>query len=68
MTGQIIELIFRGGEGVWSCHADTHLLSDRGDTCSTSATWSYRKQDLEEKDQSMNESVNDEAVCTGSVK
>ena len=26
-----------------SFYADTHLLSDRGDTCSTSATWSWRK-------------------------
>ena len=46
-----------------SSHADTHLLSDRGDTCSTSATWSYRQQDLEENDQRMNESVNDKAIC-----
>ena len=30
-------------------HADTHPLRDRGDTCSTSATWSYRPPDLEEK-------------------
>ena len=35
-----------GGE-----HAYTHLLSDRGDTCSTLATWLYKQQDLEEKDQ-----------------
>ena len=40
-----------------------HLLSDRGDTCSTSATWSYRQQDLEEKDESVSESVNPKAVC-----
>ena len=37
--------------GLWvpSSHADTHLLSDRGDTCSTSATWLYIQPDLEEK-------------------
>ena len=33
-------------------------LSDRGDTYSTSATWSYRQQDLEEKDGSINQSLN----------
>ena len=44
-------------------HADTQLLSDRGDTCSTSGTWSYSQQDLEEKDDSVNESMNHEAVC-----
>ena len=43
-----------GGE-----HADTHLLSDRGDTCSTLATWSYKQQDLEEKDHLMNELINE---------
>ena len=36
-------------------HADTHLLSDGGDTCSTSVTWSYKLQDLEEKGDSMNQ-------------
>ena len=46
-----------------SSHADTHMLSDRDDTYSTSATWSYRQQYLEEKGDSMNESVNDKAVC-----
>ena len=40
-----------------------YLLSDRGDTCSTSATWLYIQQDLEEKVQSVSESVNDVAVC-----
>ena len=40
-----------------------YLLSDRGDTCSTSATWLYVQQDLEEKVQSVSESVNDVAVC-----
>ena len=44
-------------------YADTHLLRDRGDTCSTSATWLYRQQDLEEKDDWMTELVNHEAVC-----
>ena len=40
----------------------------------TSGTWSYRQQDLEEKDESMNESGKDEAVrstatgYTGSAK
>ena len=34
-----------------SFHAYTHILSDRGDTCSTSATLSHRQQDLEEKDE-----------------
>ena len=29
---------------VRSSHADTQLWSDRGDTCSTSATWLYRQQ------------------------
>ena len=33
-----------------SSYAQTHLLSDKSDTCSTSAAWSYRQQDLEEKD------------------
>ena len=52
-----------GGEGGGSSDADTHLWSDRGNTCSTSTTWSYKQQDLEEEDQQMNESVNDKAVC-----
>ena len=43
------------GRVLGESHEDTHLLCDRGDTCSTSATWSYRQQDLEEKDQRMNE-------------
>ena len=55
------------GVGGWgdggSSHPDTHLLSDRGDTCATSAIWLYRQQDLEEKDQSVNQSVNHKAVC-----
>ena len=52
----------KGGAG---SYADTHLLSDRGDTCSTSATWSYRQQDLEEKDDLINQSVNaQDGVCT----
>ena len=46
-----------------SSHADTHLVSDRGDTCSASATCSYRQQDLEEKDDAINQSLNYEAVC-----
>ena len=33
------------------------------DTCSTSATWLYRQQELEEKDESMNKSVSHKAVC-----
>ena len=41
-----------------------HLLSAKGDTCSTSATWSYRQQDLEEKDDLLNQSVNDKALCS----
>ena len=28
--------------------ADTHLLSDRGDTGATSASWLYRRQDFKE--------------------
>ena len=36
---------------VCSSHADTHLLSERCDTCSTLATWLYRQQDLEKKDE-----------------
>ena len=44
-----------GEEGCF--HADTHLLSDRGDTCSTS------DPDFEENDRSISESVNYEAVC-----
>ena len=40
--------------GGWSSYADTDFLSDRGDTCSTSATWSYRQKDLEEKADLMN--------------
>ena len=35
---------------VSSSHSDTHLLSDKGDTCLTSEIWLYRQQDLEEKD------------------
>ena len=46
-----------------SSNADTHLLSDRGDTCSISATWLYKQQDWEEKDQSVSQWINDEAVC-----
>ena len=38
-------------------HVDTKLLSDRVDTCSTSATWSYKQQDLEEEDELINQSV-----------
>ena len=45
-----------GGRGGGSSYADTHLLSDRGDTCSTSATWSYRQHYLEEKDESISQS------------
>ena len=56
-----------GGWGGGSFHADTHLLSDRGDTYSTSATWLYRQQDLEEKcdliNLLINELMNDKAVC-----
>ena len=37
-----------------SSQADTHLLSDKGDTCSTSATLSYRQRELEEKDEKIN--------------
>ena len=37
-------------------------LKCRGDTYSTSVTWSYWQQDLEEKDNLMNQSFNDEAV------
>ena len=44
-------------KGGGSLHANTHLVSDRGDTCSTSATWLYRQQDLEEKDPSVNEFI-----------
>ena len=35
----------------------------RDDTRSTSATWSFRQRDWEEKEQPMNESVTDEVVC-----
>ena len=45
-----------------SAHADTHLLSDRGDTCLTSLIKSYRQHDLEEKDELINESVNHKAL------
>ena len=31
------------------------LLSDIGEICWTSANWSFRQQDLEEKDDPMNE-------------
>ena len=37
-----------------SSDADTHLLEDGGDTYSTTATWSYGQQDLEEKVDSAN--------------
>ena len=61
-------VFFWGGEGGGrSSHWDTHLLSDRGVTCSTSATWSYRQQDLEEKDDRLNKSVNDNAVCRSAL-
>ena len=46
-----------------SPHADKHLLSDRGDTSSTSSTWLFRQQDLEEKDESVNEVISDGGVC-----
>ena len=49
------EIPYGGGGG--SSHADTHLLSDCGDTCSTSATWLYRQQDLEGKNDLINQSV-----------
>ena len=42
-----------GGE-----HLDTPLLSDRGDTWSTLATWLYKQQDLEEKGKWLNEVMN----------
>ena len=38
-----------------------HLLSDRGDNCSISATWLYEQQDLEGNDQSFTKSVNHKA-------
>ena len=63
------ELGGKRGRGTWvadeggSSHANTNLLSDIVDTWSTSATWSYRQHDLEEKGDLMNQSVNDEAVC-----
>ena len=38
-----------GGGAGGSYHTDTHLLYDRGDSCSTSAAWSYTQQDLEGK-------------------
>ena len=40
-----------------SCHADTHLSSDRGDTCSTFETGLYKQQYWEEKDHLVTESV-----------
>ena len=43
-----------------SSHADTHLLSDRGDTSSTSTIWLYKQQDLEKKDYWI---ISDKAVC-----
>ena len=52
----------RGAEGGGSSQTDTHLFSDRVDTCSTSATSSHRQQDLEEKDDLSNLSVNHKAV------
>ena len=52
-----------GGWGGMSSHGDTKLFSDRGDALSTSETWLHRQPDLEEKDQQINQKVNDEAVC-----
>ena len=46
-----------------SFHADTHLSSDRGDTCSTFETGSYKQQDWEEKDHLVTESVSHNGVC-----
>ena len=45
-----------GGVRGGGSHADTHLLGDRCDTCSTSAIWSYRQQYFEEKDEWMKQS------------
>ena len=48
-------------ENYFPCaHAEPHLFRDRGDTL---ATWLYRHQDLEEKDPSVNQSLNDPSVC-----
>ena len=49
----------KGKKGGQSSYADTHLLSDKGETCSSSATWSYRQHDLEEKDESISQLLTD---------
>ena len=48
---------------VSSSYADTQLLSDRGDTCSTSAGWSYRRPELEEKEDLLNQLISNRGVC-----
>ena len=52
----------KGGVGLgWGggrSHADIYLLSDRVDTCLTSAIWLYRQQEFEGRDHSMKELMN----------